>query len=329
MKYSQSEKMEIIRIVEQSSLSIRRTLEAIGVSRTSFYEWYHRYQEEGYEGLAPRQRKQHCFWNRIPKDQRDCVIQIAKQYPEKSCREVAWFITDYRGFYVSESSVYRILKEHDLIPAPVYAVVTAKEKFQQPTQRVNELWQTGFTYLKVVHWGWYYLSTVMDDFSRYIIAWKLCSTMSAKDVKDTLDLAIQNTGVTNITVRHRPRLLSDNGPAYISKDLRQYLEEQGIDHTRGKPYHPMTQGKIERYHRSMKNLVLLDHYYSPGELEKRIEEWVKYYNERRYHEAIDNVTPKDKYSGCAAEIIEKREKVKRQTFRQRRCLNRSRVLLQL
>jgi transposase InsO family protein len=329
MNYSQSEKMEIIRIVEQSSLSIRKTLEIIKVNRSSFYQWYHRYQEGGYEGLAYQKKRQRYFWNRIPEEQRKTIVETAKTHPEKSCREIAWFITDTKGFYVSESSVYRILKEYDLIAAPVYTMVPAQEKFHHPPQRVNELWQTDFTYLKVKRWGWYYLSTVMDDFSRYIVSWKLCTTMSADDVKDTLDLALENTGVDTITVQHRPRLLSDNGPAYISRDLRHYLEEQGIDHTRGKPFHPMTQGKIERYHRSMKNLVLLDHYYSPEELERRIEEWVKYYNEKRYHEAIDNVTPKDKYDGLDNEIRERRKKVKRQTIRQRRCLNKSREVLQL
>jgi len=132
------------------------------------------------------------------------------------------------------------------------------------------LWQTDFTFFKVVHWGWYYLSTILDDFSRFILAWRLCQGMSADDVKQTLDDAILFSGIRHVKVLPRPRLLSDNGHCYISKALRGYLQEEGIGHTRGKPFHPMTQGKIERYHRSMKNIVLLENYYSPSELEEQI-----------------------------------------------------------
>src|SRR5262249_34843935 len=121
----------------------------------------------------------------------------------------------------------------------------------------NQLWQTDFTYLKVLGWGWFYLSTVLDDFSRYILAWKLCTTMSATDVSDTLLVALRRSGLNQVKVLHRPRLLSDNGPSYVSSELGKWLEDNGIRHIRGRPYHPMTQGKIERYHRSMKNRILL------------------------------------------------------------------------
>lgn len=124
--------------------------------------------------------------------------------------------------------------------------MAASDKFRHPTSRVHELWQTDFTYFKVNGWGWYYLGSVPDDYSRYIIAWKLFKSMSAGDVKELLDMAVAATGVDQIAIRHRPRLLSDNGPCYLSGELREYLEKRGMVHTRGAPYHPMTQGKIER-----------------------------------------------------------------------------------
>ena len=187
--------------------------------------------------------------------------------PERSPRELAWQLTDRDGHFLSESSVYRILKAYDLIPSPAFIVLSAAKTFQHPTHRPNELWQTDFTYLQVVAWGWYYLSTVLDDYSRYIIAWTLQTSMQASDVTETLDLARAKTGVDRVRVAHRPRLLSDNGPCYVSGELADYLETHKITHTRGAPYHPMTQGKIERYHRSMKNVVKLEHYYSPWEFE--------------------------------------------------------------
>jgi len=122
-------------------------------------------------------------------------------------------------------------------------------------------------------------------------------------------------------VVNRPRLLSDNGPCYVSKALSAYLEEEGIGHTRGKPYHPMTQGKIERYHRSMKNLILLDHYYSPSELEDQLRIFVDYYNNCRYHEALKNVTPADVYYGRDLEVLERRGQIKQKTMLLRRKQN--------
>ena len=173
----------------------------------------------------------------------------------------------------------------------------------------------------MVHWGWYYLSTVIDDYSRFILAWRLCSGMAADDVKQTLEDAIGFTGIRNPTVLHRPRLLSDNGPCYVSKALRVYLDKEGIRHTRGKPFHPMTQGKIERYHRSMKNILLLENYYSPSDLENQIRLFVDYYNYHRYHESLNNVIPADVYYDRDKKILQRREQIKRKTMLMRRRQN--------
>jgi len=145
--------------------------------------------------------------------------------------------------------------------------------------------------------------------------------MAADDVKNTLKLAVAKTGVGGVKVRHRPRLLSDNGPCYLAGDLKKYLAKQGIEHTRGRPYHPMTQGKIERYHRTLKNVVNLEDYYLPWQIEHKIGEFVEYYNHRRVHESLDNLTPADVYHGRGKEIISARNMVKEQTLRRRRSQN--------
>jgi putative transposase len=310
--------MEIIRTVENSSLGVKRTLAELNINRSTFYNWYRRYREGGYDALASKPPDRRQFWNAIPPDVKQKVVETALGHLDKSPRQLAWYLTDTQGYYISESSVYRILKANDLVTSPAYTVLSAKDKFDQPTTRVNQLWQTDFTYLKVVHWGWYYLSTVMDDYSRYILSWKLCSGMSAGDVKETLDMAIAESGVDHIYVRHRPRLLSDNGPCYISGELKAYLNDNGFTHTRSRPYHPMTQGKIERYHRSMKNILLLDNYYSPDDLKAQIEAFVEYYNYQRYHESLDNVTPADVYSGRAVRILEQRNHIKEKTMKLRK-----------
>jgi transposase InsO family protein len=313
--------MEIIRMVEESELSTKRTLKTLDVPKSTFYGWYQRYEAEGFEGLEDRNSGPQKFWNRIPDSERDKVVKLALESPEKTPRELAFNITDKEGYFISESSVYRILKAYDLITSPAYIVLSAADKFKHPSKRINELWQTDFTYFKITGWGWYYFSSVLDDYSRYIIAWKLFSSMSAEDVQDLLDVAIAKTGVTNVKVRHRPRLLSDNGPCYLSGELKKYLKERNIDHKRGRPYHPMTQGKIERFHRTLKNVINLDNYYYPWELEKQLREFVTYYNHERYHESIDNLTPADLFAGRRQAILEKREEIKRKTMNLRRINN--------
>ena len=199
--------------------------------------------------------------------------------------------------------------------------MSASDKFQHPTSRVHELWQTDFTYFRVVGWGWYFLSTILDGYSRYIITWRLTTTMAAAEVTDTLEDALAATGLSEVRVRHRPRLLSDNGPCYISSELKAWLKTQDIEHSRGAPYHPHTQGKIERYHRSMKNVVKLENYYYPWELEKAIATWVDQYNHERNHESLDNVTPADVYEERRNDILDQRAVVTSRTLAQRKVHN--------
>ena len=260
MRYSASEKYEIIQTVEQSYLPIKQTLKRLDIRRSTFYGWLKRFAEGGIDGLADRKPSPRSVWNKLPEPEQQAIVELALDKPELSPRELAVTYTDEQPRYVSESTVYRLLKARDLITSPAYILLQASDQFQHPTQRVNEMWQTDFTYCKVTGWGWYYLSTVLDDYSRYILAWRLCTTMSAQDVQDTLDDALAFTGLDTVKVKHKPRLLSDNGPSYIAADLAKYLDKNGMAHTRGRPYHPQTQGKIERWHRSLKNQILLEHY---------------------------------------------------------------------
>jgi putative transposase len=236
MRYPASEKIEIIRLVEQSHLSVRETLGKIGIPRATFYRWYDLYQIGGPEALEDHRPQPKRVWNRIPDEVRKQITQLALDEPELSPRELAVRFTDTHRYFVSEASVYRLLKAQDLITSPAFIVMKAADEFKDKTTAPNQLWQTDFTYLKVTGWGWFYLSTVLDDFSRYILAWKLCSTMKAGDVTDTLELAMQASGLEQATVVHRPRLLSDNGSSYISADLASWLDGKSMQHVRGAPY---------------------------------------------------------------------------------------------
>ncbi len=177
MKYPSSDKLEIIRLVEHSHLPVKQALGRLGIPRTTFYRWYDRYQSGGVEALEDKASQPFRVWNRIPDDVRDRIVDMALEYPELSPRELAVRFTDTQSYFVSEASVYRLLKAHDLITSPAFVVIKADNEFKDKTIAPNQMWQTDFTYLKVIGWGWFYLSTILDDFSRYIIAWKLCTTM--------------------------------------------------------------------------------------------------------------------------------------------------------
>ena len=147
---------------------------------------------------------------------------------------------------------------------------------------------------------------------------RLSSSMTASDVSETSELAMTASGCRDVPLRQRPRLLSDNGPGFISDAFAQWLAQHGIQHFRGAPAHPQTQGKIERWHQTMKNRVLLENYYLPGDLERQIGAFVEYYNNQRYHESLNNVTPADVYFGRDKAILREREKIKKRTIQQRR-----------
>jgi transposase InsO family protein len=318
MRYSSAEKLEIIRLVEQSHLPAKRTLDQLGIPRSTFYLWYDKYQSGGVEALADRSPRPPRVWNRIPEKVRDQIIDLALDEPELSPRELAVRFTDTQGYFVSEASVYRLLKARDLITSPAFIVIKAADEFRDQTTAPNQLWQTDFTYLKVTGWGWYYLSTILDDFSRYVIAWKLCSRMTAAEVTETLTLALEASGCDSLGIHSRPRLLSDNGASYIAAELVDWLDDQGMDHVRGAPYHPQTQGKIERWHQTLKNRILLENYFLPGDLAQQVGRFIEHYNHDRYHESLKNLTPADVYFGRGEQILKRREKIKRKTIQQRR-----------
>lgn len=181
MRYPASEKLEIIRTVEGSHLPVKQTLDMLRIPRSTFYRWYDLYVDGGLDALADQSPRPKSVWNRTSDARRDDLIEFALEHEALSTRELAVKYTDEKEYFVSESSACRILKAADLITAPDYVVIKTADEFKDKTTAIDEMWQTDFTYFKIIGWGWYYLSTILDDYSRYIIAWKLCTTMRASD----------------------------------------------------------------------------------------------------------------------------------------------------
>ena len=305
------ERDDIITQVTKSSLPIRQALSRLGLPKSTYYRWLK--PKDGSKSRVP--------WNKLSSEEEEVVLANAIDWPELSSRQLALKITDTDGLYISESTVYRILKREGLIKPAEIKGFKASNEYHHKTKRPNEMWATDCSYLKVTGWGYYYLVTVMDDFSRFILAWQLKTDMSADSLIDVTQEAVDLTGMTDVPVEDRTFLLSDNGAGYISRKFNEYLGLVGIKHITAAPYHPQTNGKIERYHLTIKGKLNLVPYDTPSELEREINSFVRYYNYYRYHEALKNVTPFDVYSGRQSEILQHRREVKAKTFEKRKRYN--------
>jgi putative transposase len=314
-------KLEILRAVEACPLPVVEALKQLGIPRSTYYRWRRNFRRRGGAGLHDRPSSRSRVWNQILPAERDRVLELAWLYAEWSPRELSCYLTDNGGFSISESSVYRILKAEGLIREMELKTFPASPEYHLKTSGPNEQWQTDATYLLIKNWGWYYLISVLEDFSRRILAWRLQSAMTAADFSEVVEAACEATGIQEAPLERRPRLVTDNGSALISKDFGQYLEAKGLGHILASPYHPQTTGKIERYHRSCKERINLIVWETPEELEQEIAVFIDYYNRRRYHEALGNVTPDDVYFGRRDSIQTKRRRLKAKTLAHRRALN--------
>ena len=312
-------KAEILTLVSRSGLPRSRALAQLRLPRSTYYRWLKRLSEDR---LKDNKGGSPIPWNKIRPEEEARILAEARASPELSCRQLALTITDSKGTYLSESTVYRVLKKAGLIkPAEIIGFKAAKE-YRRKTKQPNELWASDCCHLKVIDWGWYYLVSVMDDCSRFILAWDLKVDMAGVSLEDVVQQAVDLTGMTDVPLEDRTVLLSDNGAGYISQQFNEYLRLVGIKHINASPFHPQTNGKIERYHRSLKGEINQLPYEIPIELKEAIRNFIDYYNYRRYHEGLGNVTPYDVYTGKHHEIFQKRKEAKSRTLEERRSYNR-------
>ena len=313
---SATEKAEVLTKVTSSPLPKRKVLRELGIPKSTYYRWLKQPRLDDRPGGGPTP------WNRLSPPEEQMVLTVARQSPELSCRQLAAWITDNKGFSVSESTIYRILRGAGLVKSPEMQLKAGKE-YHRKTTRPNQMWATDASYFKVIGWGYYYMVTVMDDFSRFILAHKLQRDMTSDSFIEVVQDAVDKTGMTEVPVADRTRLLSDNGSGYVSRAFGDYLRLVGIRHILAAPYHPQTNGKLERYHQTIKRDINQVPYEVPADLETAIATFVSYYNYRRYHKALRNVTPSDVLRGRREEILQRRKEVQTETIARRRRYNRA------
>jgi putative transposase len=311
------QKREVIDLVRRSPLSKARTLEELGFPRSTYYRWQRRLRQQGEAGLVDRRPQPGTVWNRLTPQEEETILREALRQPELSCCELACWVTDYGGFSVSESTVYRLLKRHGLIHEVEVVGFPAGKEYAVKTTRINEQWQTDASYFFVVGWGWYYLISVLDDYSRFILAWDLKRDMTAQSISEVVQQAVEWTGMEKVPVEDRTRLLSDRGPGFLARALEDYLRTLEIRHIYCSPYHPQTNGKLERFHETLKARLNLLVFTTPEALRAAMAEFIEFYKYQRYHEGIGNVTPADVYYGRREEILKRRKEQKQQTLERR------------
>ena len=316
---SGSEKAEVLTRVASSPLPKRRVLRELGVHRSTYYRWLRRKNQHG---LADHAGGGKPPWNKLPSQEVDDVLTAARAMPELSCRQLAAWTTDHMGFSVSESTVYRILRREGLVKRAEVRLAAGKE-YHRKTTGPHQMWATDASYFRVVGWGYSYLVTVMDDYSRFILAHRLQRDMTSNSLIEVIQEAVDRTGMDQVPIADRTKLLSDNGPGYIARAFRDYLGMVGIKHILAAPFHPQTNGKLERYHQTLKRDVNQLPYEMPSDLEAAIVAFVSYYNYRRYHKALGNVTPSDVLRGRREDILRRRKEVQAQTIERRRQHNRA------
>jgi putative transposase len=307
------DKAIVLAQVESQSRGKRQVLMALGISKSSYYRW-----RQGQSDSRNRKRP----WNRITPEEDSKVLAVAREFPEFSSRQLSAWITDNKGFAISESTVYRILRREGLVKRQETKPMASKE-YHTKTTRPHQMWATDAAYFRVVGWGYYYLVTVMDDYSRFILGWKLQKDMTANSLIEVIQEAVDATGMTDVPVEDRTKLLSDNGSGYVCRAFRDYLGLVGIRHILAAPFHPQTNGKVERYQQSLRREVNQLPYELPSQLERAIADFVDYYNYRRYHKSLGNVTPADVLYGRREEILGRRKEVRTQTINRRRDYNQA------
>jgi transposase InsO family protein len=292
------------RWTERTKLPKTRLIGWLGVGTSKFYQWQDRYgQANEHNGQVPRD-----FW--LEDWEKHAVLDFHDRHPLEGYRRLAFMMLDDDVVAVSPSSVYRTLKTGGRLDHRRFSPSKKGTGFVQPLA-AHDHWHVDISYINVAG-TFYYLTSVLDGFSRYIVHWEIRETMTEADVETILQRALEKHPDA------QPRIISDNGPQFIARDFKEFIRLAGITHVRTSPYYPQSNGKLERWHGSLKRECIRPA--APASLEearRRVADYVEHYNHMRLNSAIGYLTPADKLNGLAQVIFDERDR-KLEEARQRR-----------
>jgi transposase InsO family protein len=279
----------------RTEIPAKRFVAWLGITEGKFYDWRNRFGKVN----------EHNAW--IPRDwwltdaEKKAILDFAQEFPLEGYRRLTFMMLDADVVAVSPASVYRVLKQAGLMERHNTKPSRKGKGFVQPL-RPHQHWHVDVSYINIAG-TIYYLCSLLDGCSRFIVHWEIREAMTEADVQTIIQRAReQHPGVT-------PRIISDNGPQFIAKDFKEFIRLCGMTHVRTSPYYPQSNGKIERFHRTIKGDCIRPG--TPLSLEdarRLVAEYVQYYNSVRLHSAIGYVTPKDKLEGRDTAIFDERDR---------------------
>lgn len=277
--------------------SLRQILQRLGLPKSRFYDWKQRIRGGCLDDrFATGQGSVHGI---LP-EEKEAVITYALSHPKEGYRRLTWMMVDEDVAYLGSSSVYRILRDADLL----YRWKRSRRSGQAPPEptRPNERWHTDIMYLRIEQ-TWYFLVTVLDAYSRYVVHWELLPSMTAAAVRVVIQDALKMTGAN-------PEIVTDNGTQFKAKDFKELVRDFELEHIRIRTYHPESNGKLERYHRSTRDALDAEDLRNLSRAREIINRWVEFYNQKRLHAGLQYLPPQEYWTGNPEQrISERREKL--------------------
>ena len=289
-RFSAAAKAEVLALVtrtrERTGWTVRGILHRLGLARSTYRAWLARAERAA---LADRRPVAPALDAILPAETA-AVLAYALAHPQDGYRRLTWQMVDADVAYLSPSSVYRILGAADLL----YRWKRAGRAGDRPAPptRPHERWHTDLMYLRVGD-GWYFLVTVLDAYSRYVVHWELLATMTAADVRYVLQHALEVTGA-------HPKLVTDNGVQFTAAEFKDLVRRFAVEHIRIRTYHPESNGLVERFHRSTREALGEAALRTVARARRLVAEWVQHYNETRLHAGLGYLTPAEYYRGAPA-----------------------------
>jgi putative transposase len=306
----------VLKLVERTQArtgwTLRRILRRMGLAKSRYYDWKRRADEQLLEDLfaGPRSSPR-----AILAEEKEAVIAYALTHPKDGYRRLAWMMIDEDVAYVSPTSVYRILSDVDLL----YRWKRSTREGVKPPEpeAPNERWHTDLMYLRVGD-TWYFLVTVLDAYSRYVVHWDLLTTMTAAAVRVVIHDALKKTGAS-------PQVVTDNGSQFTAKDFKKLVRDFELEHIRIRTYHPESNGRVERFHRSTREALDDKDLKNLGRARDIIGRWVEFYNTRRLHAGLQYLAPTEYWDGDPQARLEERTMKLKQARERRETINRTRL----